>query len=390
MEKIRLVFDRRKKAGKTGKGSVEIVITLGREIRKYVKTKIECSPKEFKDGKFVGKSKDIFMAEVTREIGRCKKALAGMTFYNEPMTLKVFNVYYEKAQYPNIEKVETEDKRTNSFLEFMENEIMDSTTISATTKQQQMVSLDALTRFGRIKKFSDLTLQNIMLFDRFLRRDGKHKSQPTLHNYHKNVKKYVRIAYKFGLIKENPYIGFEDKRGRCKERHALGIDELDVLRSAQLPDRYAKVRDIFIFQAYTGLAYSDLRKYKPYDTEEHNGMTYIIGKREKTGVQYFTPMLPPAKQIYEKYGKRLPLMSLETYNLSLHYIERLLGFKKPLTSHVARHTFATAVTLANNVPIEVVSKMLGHTNIRTTQIYAKVMDSQVENSVSDHLAGKIL
>lgn len=389
MEKIRLIFDRRKKASRTVKGSIEIVITLDRQTRKYLKTDIECFQKEFKNGKFAGENKEALTAAAAKEIARCEKTLSAMRLYDEPMTLKVFNVYYKKAGYPDVEKIEQNEKSSGSFLEFMEEEITHSSELRETTKRHQQVVIDALVRFKRIETFSDLTLQNIMLFDRFLRREGKEKTQPTIHNYHKVLKKYVRIACKFGFIQDDPYLNFEDKRGRSKDRQALDLNELEILRSAQLPLRYAKARDLFIFQAYTGLSYSDLRCYKPYDTEEHNGMTYIIGKRGKTGVRYFTPMLPPAKQIYEKYEKRLPLMAIEKYNVYLHYIEHLLGFKKSLTSHVARHTFATAVMLGNNVPIEVVSKMLGHTDIKTTQIYAKVMDSQIEKSVTDNLIGKI-
>lgn len=387
MEKIRVIFDRRKHATRTSPGRVEVMITFSRNSRKYISTNVTCYLKEWKNGEFIGPNADKFATEISKEITRCRKTLAAMVLNDEPETLQVFNVYYEK--FVNQDLPKNKDMSMESFLDFMEEEISGDPEMRDTTKRQYMVALDALRQFRGIRTFSDLTLQNIMLFDRYIRRSGRKKNQSTIHNYHKTIKKYVRTAYKLGFIKEDPYAGFEDRRGRTKERQALTMDELNLLRFAQLPQRYAKVRDVFVFQAFTGLAYSDLRRYKPYDTVVHGNMTYITGERYKTGVKYFTPMLAPAKEIYEKYEKKLPVISAEQYNLSLHHIEKILGLKKSLTSHVARHTFATAVTLANNVPIEVVSKMLGHTNIRTTQIYAKVMDSQIESSVTDNLLGKI-
>ena len=152
-----------------------------------------------------------------------------------------------------------------------------------------------------------------------------------------------------------------------------------MLRSMELPDKLDRVRDMFIFCCYTGLAYADLNAF---DYGKHvivrDGLEYIDGNRIKTGTEFFTPLLKPAREILAKYGNKLPSMSDQKYNDYLHVIEARMDLKKPLTSHVARHTFATTVCLANDIPIETVSKMLGHRHVATTEIYAKIMRENVE------------
>ena len=184
-----------------------------------------------------------------------------------------------------------------------------------------------------------------------------------------------------GYIPENPYNHFEDKRGRYKPRKPLTRDELEALRSLPLSGRLDRVRDLFVFCCYTGLAVADLAAFS-YEQHvvERNGMLYIDGNRIKTGTEFFTPLLKPARDILTKYDNKLPVISGQKYNDYLHVIEAKLGLKKPLTSHVARHTFATTVCLGNDIPIETVSKMLGHRHVSTTEIYAKVLQENVERA----------
>lgn len=113
-------------------------------------------------------------------------------------------------------------------------------------------------------------------------------------------------------------------------------------------------------------------------TVEHNGVVYIDGERIKTGTKYYTPILKPAIEILEKYNYKFVVPTVQSFNRSLKLIAELIGLKKPLTSHIARHTFATTIVLANDIPIETLSKMLGHTKISVTQVYAKVLNTSVE------------
>jgi site-specific recombinase XerD len=151
--------------------------------------------------------------------------------------------------------------------------------------------------------------------------------------------------------------------------------------------RLAEVRDIFLFSCYTGLAYVDVAKLtKNAIVADGNATTWIVVDRTKTGVMANIPLLPQAEKIIYKYkdhpkvlvsGKLLPMISNQKVNAYLKEISVLCGITKELSHHCARHTFATTVTLSNGVPIETVSKMLGHSSLKSTQHYAKVLDKKV-------------
>ena len=246
--------------------------------------------------------------------------------------------------------------------------------------QRKGTTMDAMKRFGRLNCFADITPQNIKAFDEFLRSECN-RTLPTIHNYHKILRMYTRQAFLLGYIASDPY-GHplcKFKRGNYKERRPLSEDELVQLRNLNdLPEKLERVRDLFIFCAYTGLAYADSQifDYKSM-TETVNGQTYIDGKRVKTGCSFFTPILPPAMKVLKKYKYNLPKISNQKANDYLHVIEVRMELHKPLTTHVARHSFATLV-LSHDVPMENVGKMLGQKKLKTTQIYAKILKSTIE------------
>jgi integrase len=159
--------------------------------------------------------------------------------------------------------------------------------------------------------------------------------------------------------------------------------------------RLEQVRDIFIFACFTGLAYVDVRNLRETNVRiSFDGNLWIMTKRQKTDVQSNIPLLDVPRQILEKYkgtlpnGMVLPVPSNQKMNAYLKEIGDLCGIGKNLTFHLARHTFATTTTLAKGVPIETVSKMLGHTNIKTTQIYARITDNKISHDMAV-LAGKL-
>jgi site-specific recombinase XerD len=153
------------------------------------------------------------------------------------------------------------------------------------------------------------------------------------------------------------------------------------------------VRDIFLFMCYTGLSYSDLAKLTPEDISTGiEGGKWIINERNKTGSRFSIPLLPKALNILEKYSNHpecsvkntiLPMRSNQKLNSYLTEIADICEIQKNLTCHIARHTFATTITLTNGVPIETVSKMLGHKNLQTTQIYSKVIDKKISDDMED-------
>ena len=179
-------------------------------------------------------------------------------------------------------------------------------------------------------------------------------------------------------IPRNPYKLVTFNRGKSKERQPLLESELVLIREAQLDSRLDRVRDLFIFAAYTGLAFCDTQAFDfATMTIQEGSMSYIDGSRIKTGTKFFTPILSPAMDVLKKYDYKLPKISNQKANDYLHLIQAKLDIKKNLTFHVARHSFAT-LTLAHDVPIENVARMLGHEDIRTTQIYAKILRTTIE------------
>lgn len=238
----------------------------------------------------------------------------------------------------------------------------------------------------------DMRLRFVTEFEHYLLTKDKLQSN-TAHKYIKNLKKIMNMSVGLDWIPSNPFNNF-----RCSytspEREILTQEELDVIRFKKIDiPRLAEVRDVFIFCCYTGFAYSDIYNFE-YDaiTKGIDGEYWLSTNRQKTGTRESVPLLPVALDIIEKYrdheycieaNKLLPVNSNQRYNGYLKEIATICGIKKKITSHIARHTFATTVTLANGVPIETVSSMLGHNSIRTTQIYAKVVEKKVSEDMQN-------
>lgn len=182
-----------------------------------------------------------------------------------------------------------------------------------------------------------------------------------------------------------------------RERRFLNEDEIRKIMDVRLPNyKTAIVRDIFVFCCFTGLAYADVKKLTHDDIHTGgNGDMWIIDGRQKTGMQFRVQLLPVARELVERYrrlslpgGTVFPVKSCCSTIRSLRAIARQAGIATDLTTHVARHSFATSVCLSQGVPIETVSKMLGHKNITTTQIYAKITNDKIKRDM-DRLRGRI-
>lgn len=158
------------------------------------------------------------------------------------------------------------------------------------------------------------------------------------------------------------------------------------LREIQLNPTLGRARDLFIFAAYTGLSYCDTQKFD-FKTMavECDGIYYIDGARIKTGNRFYTPIMPPAMKVLEKYNFQLPHICNQKVNVHLHDIQKFMGLSKPLTFHIGRHSFAT-LALSYDIPIEDVARMLGHANISTTSIYAKILKKTIERHTTNILS----
>jgi integrase len=239
-----------------------------------------------------------------------------------------------------------------------------------------------------------LTVENVHRWDAYLHGIQKHRtdaevkagkpveyiSQATVRNYHKDIKALLGRALKFGLIAANPYdrMRGEIKRGNTETVEFLTKDELARIEGLTLIDgsMLAAARDMFVFQAYTGMAFSDMQAFSLDKCRRDGDRWLIAGQRVKTGVTYYVRLLPQVLAVVEKYGGELPKVAVQTYNKNLKKIAEATGITKRVTSHVGRHTFATWAR-HEGVPIERVSKMLGHDKVTQTQRYAKVLAEDV-------------
>jgi site-specific recombinase XerD len=210
----------------------------------------------------------------------------------------------------------------------------------------------------------------------------------------KHLRTIIIIAKNNGWLHIDPFINYKFHLDKY-DRAYLTQQELETIMSRTFPiKRLEQVRDIFLFSCFTGLAYIDVFNLRQTNIRESfDGNMWIMGNRSKTNVSFRVPLMSIPKMILDKYkgtlltGELLPIISNQKMNAYLKEIADLCGIKKILTFHVARHTFATTVTLSKGVSTESVSKMLGHTNTKTTQIYARITDTKISDEMSA-LAGK--
>ena len=227
-------------------------------------------------------------------------------------------------------------------------------------------------------------------FDFFLRHIRGCSNNTTV-KYLRNFRKIIRHCIANGWLKKDPFVMYRAKIVQT-QRVFLHEEELRALMNKEFSiARLTRVRDIFLFCCFTGLAYADVRKIGPQNVfTDQDNRPWIAVNRTKTSNPSNVPLLPAAFRIIEKYqehpyckakNRLLPVLSNQRMNSYLKEIADCCGIRKDLTFHTARHTFATTVTLNNHVPIESVSKMLGHRNISATQHYAKLLDKKILHDI---------
>ena len=368
---VRVLFDRKGQATQKKAALVQLEVRFNKE-RKFIGTGVKVFKGQFKNGRIVGRSDADTLND---KINTLYKYVHDI--YNEslskriPFALSMLDdgkVYQSKTPFLDWCRKRTTEKRC-----------------SDSTRRQNHLFCNLLEQFARILSFDDVTLPNIHRFDDWLKTYiGKNTGRPLTDNsvkaYHSRMRAFLSEAAQLGLIKQNPYDLF--KCGRCQTmpRMYLTMEELNNLRTWIAPTKARQTAlDLFLVQCYTGLSYSDLMSADFTKTENHNGNLILPRTtRVKTGTQFYITLLPPVIKILERYNYHLPHVTLQAYTRQLSIIEEETNIGKHITSHVGRHTFATTIALGSGIPIEVVSKMLGHTNIQTTQIYAKILPKQVE------------
>lgn len=382
---VRLFFNRKKKATETVAGAIEIVVCLRRE-RCYFHSGHNVTLSQWEKGMVVNHPHAVVInEEIQKKVTEFEHILIAMQVNKDDMTIAQFKTY-----------LSADGGNRRNFMAWLRERI-NNRPLREGTRKGHLTTYKALERFGKFKTFDDVTLQHIYQFDLFIREEQTYttkgkpiiRSQAAIHNYHKRFKSYVSEAFRLGLIKENPYERFQDKRGEKSDRPHLTEAQLKKLirmREESTDAVMNKYLDFFLFQTFTGMAYSDA---KSFDYEQHvvaiDGKDYIDGHRIKTGNEFVTPLLPITRKILERNNFNMEITSNQKYNQFLKGIGLALGCPFPLTTHIARHTFACTVALGQGISKEVLQIMMGHTSIKTTEIYAKLPMQYVSQNIGDKM-----
>ena len=366
---VRVVFDRKKTATRQKAALVQVEVQMNGR-KKYLSTGV----KVYKDQWSLahgGVVNSMEAVELNARVAAVKKQVDGYIAERqtkgEVFDFDLFGEWMRRKE-GNAERV--------SFIDWVEERIETRKDIRETTRKTQRKLVPVLREFGCISGFGDLTRVNIMRFDDFLKSKGNR--QTTVYSYHKFLKHYAADAVMLGLVRRNPYFGLKLDKGKSEGERFLTDSELQRIEKAVMPTvSIGKVRDLFLIQCYTGLAYSDLMEFDWRRVDEERGRMILRGRRRKTGMEFMVVLTEKALEILERYGYTLPKISNAQYNLRLKVVADAAGIDKPIASHWGRRTCGMYL-LNHGVRMEVVSKVLGHSSIRTTeQVYARILPNTV-------------
>ncbi len=396
----KLVFDHRGRTGENQEGPVELRVTVNSKPY-YINTGVRVRSDQFRrekvvnhrDARLLNERLDGVVMNIETAVNECiRKGLP-------------IDVAQIKRQAYNIEQSELHAE--TAMLDWIDEQIP-LLKIKDDTRERYYVTARRLKEYGGLMRWDDLTVENLYKWDVYLHgikkpmsngdvqagSDGECIGDAAVYNYHRTLRSLLSRAVKLGVIETNVYDrvrgefrkGIKENVEYLTEEEIAAVESLHPMEGTQM----AMARDLFVFQLYTGLSYSDaqafdIREYKkeavanPSKMTGHCGERWVhVGQRVKTGVAYVSVLLPQAVEVLERYGWQVPKVNNVQYNESLKVIQRALGIRTRLHSHLARHTFATRA-LAMGVKIENVSAMLGHTNITQTQRYAKVLAQSVKD-----------
>ncbi|WP_445737996.1 site-specific integrase [Mariniflexile sp.] len=388
-----LFYIKKSKTDASGKTNIYLRITLDRHRSEFsVHRKIHIDLWNSKTQLALGNSAEA--QEINRHLGVIKNKV-----YSIQQNFERDNESYSATDIRNV--LLGKDKTKKMLLEIFQEhndkvESLIGKDFSAGTAQRYRTCKKHVGEFIKKKyKKKDIPVQDvnhqfITGFEYYLKTTRKCAHNSAI-KYVTNFKKIIRIAHANDWIDKDPFLHWKGKL-KIVDREFLTQEEIQKIIDKELRiERLDQVRDIFIFCCFTGLSYADVKKLTKDDVVIGvDGKNWIKTRRTKTDTRSNIPILPIAQTIIEKYKDNelmkiknvvLPVLSNQRMNAYIKEIADLCGITKNLTFHLARHTFATTVTLSNGVPIESVSKMLGHTNLKTTQHYAKILDMKVSKDM---------
>ena len=374
---LEFVFDRRKQASTNKEGSVELRITFERK-QKYITSGVRVLKKQWHKG--------------TRTvIGRFDATELNKTL--EKLVKEVRQVINDMIDEGNIDIFAISDRMKRkkegniTFIEFCMNRADIRKMNKADDSQARYDRfLKFFVSWGKIVSFDDITDNNIKALDDYLVKK-KLKPYSKWNNYHRFLNSFILDAISEGYIHRNPYKWVPINKDKSKGGIGkyLSPEEFELVRNVYLPsESLRRVRDLFVFQTYTCLSYTDLKDFDPTQIQEVKNMKVYIGKRAKTEQPFTIPLLSPALAILQKYHNELPVISNVKYNEYLKAVTQHAGIDKPVSSHWARHTGATLL-LNGGTDMRIVSRICGHSSTRITeQVYAKLLDETVVDAIATY------
>ncbi len=366
---IQLVYDRKHTATAKKAAAVELRITYKRKC-KYMSTGVSLLPKEWR-GRVTNRADAPELNQSLELLTlKARKAINAM--------LEEGEVYLGELPRRIKQSSERED---GSFLDFCKRRMAVRIYGKCEdTKQRYERFQRWLMEWREIVYFSDVTDENIIKMDAALAKTGM-KNYSKWNNYHRFLNSYILDAIDEGYLKRNPYRWLHIQKDKtCGIQKYLTADEFGRIRKVRLGTKsLERVRDLFVFQTYTCMSYVDLRAFDAGAVEDG----IYTANRGKTNQEFTFKLLKGARDVLEKYGGKLPIISNVKYNEYLKLVAQAAKIDKPITSHWARHTGAMLLLNEGGVDMEIVARILGHASVKQTrETYAKLLDKTVANAMS--------
>lgn len=376
----RFVFDRKNMATKKKAALIQVEVLLSGK-KKYITTGVKVYKGEWNErSHVVGRNDSITLND---RIDGVKTVVDN--YIHDLMKKRIDFDWDSFSRF-----MESTNSNHITFIDYIHKRIEERTDLRESTKKSQRKILSSLNEFGKITTFSELTKQNIAAYyDWLLGReitkidaDGTEMkvqmSDSTAWGYMKILRTYIHDAIAHDLIDHDPSIGIKVRRGEYQNVRWLSVEEVHKIEKAEMPNgSLTRVRDLFIFMCYSGLAFSDMMDLSPEKIEKEGEYTYLYGKRKKTGNEYIVLVLPQIQALLDKYNYNMPKYSNQQFNNRLKEVVKAAGIEKPVSSHWGRHT-AAMMFLNNGIRIETVAKILGHSSTKITeQVYASILKKTV-------------
>lgn len=376
LPKVKLVYDRKKRGTATHEATIELRVLFDYK-QKFLSTGISVLPKQWDE-----KNECVKLRNDSTSLN---KAL--MTIKNAAVDLLMEMVQQGYVDFSRLNEVFKPKVNDLTFHEYMRERIQ-KRNVSENTRERYVSFFKIFVEeYGRMQRFADITESGVRDYDEWLHKrvvNGHLMQQSTIYSHHKYLRLFIYDALTDGYVDKNPYQSRRIKidHGEGGQIPCLTIDQVEKIESLEVVGFLDKTRDLFLFQCYTGLAFSDMQKFRLKDYQQDNDGKYLIkGQRTKTDTTYIFVLSDKALAIVEKYKGKIPTISNQKYNQFLKVIGQMIGVPT-LHSHMGRSTFASTC-LNQGMNTDVLKHALGHTTTIQTNRYATMQDNTIKQAFED-------